>query len=569
MECLVVKRQITYSCVFPAGKDNLMDILKIIPSKSSIAWLSYLLFKKGLMTSNQSELDFFIPLLFKMNAKLQREITDYLQYITDELENYVFLDKASLLILIEYILENHNENNEDILESKDDFSNLFIAYLICCDERIHYSTKDLASIKDADSQVLHHLPVQLKINDVIYPKDYRVEFIRFYCFMIFCEQDVEFKGYLKVFLKENQIEKWEDYLHFVLHIYLRNTTNEEGASNLMKIVPVRSYQKKLLHTMSIDINSFKRTADFTGLRSKPIYCHGNNLYSIIFSNFFIDKMFQSFLFDLASTLKEKGMNKIKNYPQFKQLVGERFTEKYLFYEIIGGCFSKTYKKLISGDELRKKIGDGEPDFYIRKGKNIFLFEFKDVMLNAKIKHCGNLEEIQREFLQSFELKTIEKSGKNQKHKDKGITQLLNVIENYLTTIFQNLDRFEITDRFNVYPIIVYQDPCFDIEGFRYLLNDRFEKLKQSRIISEDCFVKEFVMIPLEILIKLEDYFADGILQLDILIDNYIVECKKSEQNKLLPFNKYIMRQAKEKGYRERKSSRFQNILNSFVEKKMN
>ncbi|WP_300685537.1 hypothetical protein [Chryseobacterium sp.] len=144
-----------------------------------------------------------------------------------------------------------------------------------------------------------------------------------------------------------------------------------------------------------------------------------------------------------------------------------------------------------------------------------------------------------------------------------------MIENYITTIFQNLDRFEITDRFNVYPIIVYQDPCFDIEGFRYLLNDRFEKLKRSRVIPEDCFVKEFVMVPLEILIKLEDYFADGILQLDILIDNYIVECKKSEQNKLLPFNKYIMRQAKEKGYRERKSSRFQNILDSFVEKKLN
>lgn len=61
--------------------------------------------------------------------------------------------------------------------------------------------------------------------------------------MIFCEQDVEFKGYLKVFLKENQIEKWEDYLHFVLHIYLRNTTNEEGASNLMKIVPVDAIRK--------------------------------------------------------------------------------------------------------------------------------------------------------------------------------------------------------------------------------------------------------------------------------------------------------------------------------------
>lgn len=530
MERLVVKRNITYSCIFPAGKDSLMDILKIIPSKSAISWLSYLLFKKDLVTSNQNELDFFIPLLFNMNAKLQREITDYLQYVTDELESYVFIDRASLLLLIEYILENHNESNVNILESKDDFSNLFIAYLICCDERIHYSTQDLVSIKDAESQILHHLPAQLKINDVIYPKDYRVEFIRFYQFMVFCEQDVEFREYLKVFLQQNKIEKWEDYLHFVLQTYLTNSTNQEGATNLIKIAPERYYGKKLLDAMSIDINSFKRTADFTGLRSKPIYNHGNDLYSIIFSNFFIDKMFQGFLFDLASTLKEKGENKIKDYPQFKQLIGNRFTEKYLFYEIMQGCFSKTHRKLRLGEELRRNVGDGEPDFYIRKGKDIFLFDFKDVMLNAKIKHCGNLEEIKNEFFQNFALKTVEKSGKNQKHKHKGISQLLNVIENYLITIFQKVDRFEITDKFNVYPIIVYQDPCFDIEGFRYLLNERFEELKRNRVIPKDCFVKECVMISLEILIKLEDYFADGILHLDILIDNYILECKKSEQN---------------------------------------
>lgn len=562
MEHLVVKRQITYSCLFPEGKDTLMDILKIIPSKSSIKWLSYLLFKKDFLTSNQNELEFFIPLLFNMNAKLQREINNYLQYINHEVGIYVFIDKASLLMLIEYILENHNEINVNILESKDDFTNLFIAYLLCCDERIQYSAKDLLAIRDAESQVLHHLPAQLKINDVIYPKDYRVEFIRFYHFMIFCQQDVDFRGYLRVFLQEKQIEKWEEYLYFIFHTYLTNSTNEEGTTNLMKIDPDRYYGKKLLNAMSIDINRFRRTADFTGLRSKPIYYHGSNLYSIISSNFFIDKMFQSFLFDLSSTLKEKPENKVKDYPQLKQLIGDRFTEKYLFYEIIEGCFLKTSKKLISGEELKKNVGNGEPDYYIRKGKNIFLFEFKDVMLNAKIKHCGNLEKIKHEFLQNFELKTIEKNGKNQKHKDKGITQLLNVIEKYLVEIFQKVDRFEITDKLNVYPIIVYQDPCFDIEGFRYLLNERFEELKRNRVIPKDFFVKECVMIPLEILIKLEDYFADGLLQLDILIDGYIRECKKSEQNKLLPLNKYIMRQAVKKGYREWKSSRFKYIVNS-------
>src|SRR5690606_16476146 len=157
----------------------------------------------------------------------------------------------------------------------------------------------------------------------------------------------------------------------------------------------------------IEIKNFERTSDFTGLRSKPIYYHGNNLYSIISLKFFVDKMFQSFLFDLASILEQKPDNKINGYPQLKQLVGQDYTEKYLFYEIMRGCFSKSCKKLISGEELKNYLVDGEPDFYIRNGKNIFLFEFKDIMLSAKIKHCGNLELIKYELLQSFELATIE------------------------------------------------------------------------------------------------------------------------------------------------------------------
>ena len=563
MERLIVKRQITYSCIFPNGNDNLKELIKIIPSKSAIRWLSYLLLKKDLQTLNQNELEFLAPLLFKMNANLQHVISEYLEFIKNKINDYQFIDKTAILILVEYILENHNDIDVEVLESKDDFSNLFIAYLICCDETIMYSTKDLLNIKDADSQVLHHLPEQLKINDIIFPKDYRVEFIRFYYFMIFCKEDPEFREYLKAFLEENKIEKWEDYLIFILNTYLKNVANVEGASNLIQINPDIYYGKNFLDSMSVEIKDFKRTLDFTGLRSKPVYYYGNGLYSIISSKFFLDKMFQSFLFDLVSILKNRNDNKIKNYPQLKQLVGDRFTEKYLFYEIMKGCFSNNNKKLIEGEELKKHLKDGEPDFYIRKGKNIFLFEFKDVMLNANVKHCGDLERINNEILQKFELTTSDKK----KDKPKGITQLLNVIENKLSTILNEYDNFEVLDKLNVYPIVIYQDSSFDIEGVRYLLNNRFSLLKKDRVISEDYLIKDFIMLPLEILIKLEDYFNDGTIILNDLIDNYIIETKKSEQNKLLPFNKYVMREAKAKGYNDKMSSRFREIINSLQLKK--
>lgn len=569
MEKLIIKRQISYSCVFPHGNDKLEDILKIIPSGSAIGWASYMLSKKNMMSTDQREHDFFIPLLFQMNKELQHTITNYLQSISSNLENYFFIDKVALLTLIEYLLENYNDNNIDVFESKDDFSNMFIAYLLCCDEKLRYTTKVLCEIRDIESLMALHLPEQLRFNDIYHPKDYRVEFIKFYYFMTFCEGNEIFNEYLRLYTQENQIAKWDDYLYFVFDTYLTLSTNNEGTTNKMKIEPNTYYGKRYLDSMCIDMENFIRTPDFTNLRSKPIYYHGDNTYSIISMEFFIDKMFQSFLFDFAFVLaKHKAATKINSYPELKTLIGTFFTENYLFYEVVNGCFAKTCRKLISGHELKAYLDNGEPDFYIRKGKNIFIIEFKDVMLNAKTKHSESIEQIKSEILQLFESSTIEKSTGKQKKKPKakGITQLLNVIETKLDIIIQKADRIEIIDKFNVYPIIVYQDCCFDIEGVRYILNEKFNEKKIIRNIPDKYMIKPLVMMPIEMMISLEDYFNDGRLQLDNLINDYILECNQSEQNNILPFNKFIMRQAWKLGYKNEMSLRFKKVSDFMIEK---
>lgn len=569
MEGLVIKRQISYSCIFSDGRDKLEDILKIIPSRSAIAWASYMLTKKDMKTVDQREHDFFFPLLFKMNRDLQHMISSYLQSISNDLDCYVFIDRVALLRLIEHLLEHHNENNIDVLESKDAFSNMFIAYLLCCDEKLRSISEVLPNTESIGSLLTLYLPEQLRYYDINHPKDYRVEFIRFYYFMIFCEGNNIFSTYLGLFLQENQIEKWDDYLYFIFDTYVTLATNNEGATNFIRIDPDLYYGKKFLDSICIDIRDFKRSDDFTYLRSKPVYYHENNEYSIISTKFFIDKMFQSFLFDFAATLRNhKTTTGINSYPELKSLVSREFTENYLFYEVINGCFAKTCKRLISGRELKPFLFDGEPDYYIRKGKNIFLFEFKDVMLSAEIKHCGSLERIENELFQIFENSTVEKSTGKQRRKPqaKGISQLLNVIETKLESIIQKADRIEVTDKLNVYPIIVYQDSCLDIQGVRYILNSRFEELKLARNIPEHYLVKECVLIPFEILIKLEDYFNDGTLQLDSLIDSYVTKCNQSEQNRLFPFGKFVTRAALELGYNHNMSLRFKKVWDIVIER---
>lgn len=567
MEKLIIKKQISYSCIFPEGNIKLEDIIKLVPSRSAIEWASYMLARRFMKKIDETEHDYFFPLLFKLNKELQHTFVFYLQNV--DINNYTFIDKTALLILLEHLLENHNENKADVLESKNDFSNLMIAYLLCCDERLRYTSKALEQINDAKSFISLYLPERIRYNDIDFPKDYRVEFIRFYYFMIFCEQNALFSQYLKVFLEDNSIEKWDDYLYFIFETYLTMSTNKDGKTNKIIIEPRLYYGKKYLDSMCISVESFQRKKDFTNLRSKPVYYHGDNTYSVLSTGFFLDKMFQSFLFDLASSLKtHKNTTKINGYPDLKRVVGESFTERFLFYEIIEGCFEKTCKKMISGQILKNKLKEGEPDFYMRKGKSIFLLEFKDIMLSADVKHCEDFEQIRQELLQLFELSTIERRTGQPKKKPqaKGITQLLNVIDKKLDIIVQDIDRVEVLDNFNVYPVIVYQDCCFDIEGVNYILNERFNILKETRSISKKYVIKPCVMLSIEMLIKLEDYFRDGRLQLDNLINDYILECNQSEQNKFLPFGKFVMRETWKLGYKENMSLRFQKIYNLMAER---
>jgi hypothetical protein len=84
--------------------------------------------------------------------------------------------------------------------------------------------------------------------------------------------------------------------------------------------------------MVVDYKDYKSSEDFVGIRYKPIYSKKKMEYVIMSLNFFIDKFFQSFLFDFAKVLSEHyEITKIKGYSQLKKFVGEEFIEKHFFY----------------------------------------------------------------------------------------------------------------------------------------------------------------------------------------------------------------------------------------------
>lgn len=553
---LQAKRLITYSCLFPDKQPiNLEEYLQSIPTVGAIEFVTHLNLQRSELLITQDELGLLIPILFRFNQELQRTVTDYLQNI--QVEEYSFIDNYSLLLLTEALLTCNNFSEDEL--SRDDYSNLMLAYWICCEKRVS-KVKNVEGIDSPESFLKAYVPEQLIYNDIGYPKDYRTEVVKCFSFMSFSEKDSIFSNYLKIFESEYGLS-WQKYLFLNFTMYLRIAANETGITPIVYIDEKNTPALNFLMSICCELGSFTSKTDFRTLKQTPVLKVSRNRYVILFDKFFIDKIFVSLLFDFARILaKHKQITNINGLPDLKRLVGQRFTEHVLFYDIIDRCFQKYADVMLPGETLRAKIINGEPDYYIRKGSRVFVFEFKDVLLNTEVKYSGDWTKIRNELFELFEQSTFEKNtGKSKKSKPKAIKQLLNTIQEKLPIIHDTIDNINL-GRIYVFPIIVYTDSNFDIDGVNYVLNDRFSSLLNLTVINSRYVVKDLTMINLNNLIQLEDMFFQKKLNLCACINDFISFKSADSINSVISFNKYLMRKSKVKGFRLAKTKWFNDTL---------
>ena len=155
--------------------------------------------------------------------------------------------------------------------------------------------------------------------------------------------------------------------------------------------------KNWLLYLCLDKEKFYTSEDFTCIREKPLFQFENNRFIFLNINFLFDKIFEGIKFDYSASLMKNDAVienvRIKSFPDFKRIYSEKFTEKSLFYPLMEYLFqNRTYLEL-NGDNTNVSVGEPKPDFYIRSGKYIFIFEFKDVLFNSRIKHSLSFPEI--------------------------------------------------------------------------------------------------------------------------------------------------------------------------------
>ena len=207
--------------------------------------------------------------------------------------------------------------------------------------------------------------------------------------------------------------------------------------------------------------------DYISIRSNPLLEAGENHYRIIYDLFLVEKLFKSIQFKFSLDINNK-VDKQYRRGDFRADHCDKFSEQTLLYTLMERSFPKKWIH-ISGVKF-KTVGfnNAEPDYYLRNGNKIFLFESKDVILKVEEKQSRDFQ-VLSDALRSKFYSSTDKKGKQE---NKAVLQLLTNLNSILQNEYSDIDAINPAN-IRIYPIIVTHDRQFDSMGVNKLVSEWF------------------------------------------------------------------------------------------------
>src|ERR1035437_837639 len=206
MEDVIFEKQyfLTYSSVYENFDSfNINNVLNDIPTITAIERISFILSQFSFPWKKNKTLHAFT--LFQWVLRMASEDNKKVSKIIQEKDlhnspHFRFINKASCLMLIEYLLENNNLTEQELTQEQE--SSLFKSYLWCTEivikkekEAFNYNGNE-----DISLFISKILPSKLNYTEIDTFKDYRIQFIKIVYFFKFCETDIQYKKYMALFL---------------------------------------------------------------------------------------------------------------------------------------------------------------------------------------------------------------------------------------------------------------------------------------------------------------------------------------------------------------------------------
>jgi ribosomal protein L17 len=372
-----------------------------------------------------------------------------------------------------------NENAEE---------NLLKAILVINDKLMDFVSK--SENKDSFEQIAELLIVnsfsQKDINNFDYNEVFREMITKSIDLFEYVSNDVYIKQIYIKFLEKLGLTHYREYCNTILGLFgiiyqqVKEKKEKEGYeqwagsfrydknNDIDKIIDTN-----VLDYLSIPLHKnipLKENEDYKIFRDKPLVKMPDGSYEIVNVGFLLERLFSSLYFDFKTIAKELNLSGFED--KYKQ----SFMEKMLlckYLELINN--NQKYFALGSKDiKAQYPQKGGEPDYYLRTDKTVFLFENKDIMINATVKESRNYDKIIAEYKNKLLFKTHSNNKllPENKQKPEGIGQLVEQIKK-----IQNGDAYwdeTVAKDSIIYPVLVIDDSKLLPDGLTFLMQKWYD-----------------------------------------------------------------------------------------------
>ena len=406
------------------------------------------------------------------NNAFANEVYSKIEAIKKKADSIEIINTYSSLKLFEYFF---SRSEEPETQTQAEFErNLFKAYLVINSEFTKKQTIAFSSCEGLDDELKMPLemfcmnyPVSDKSNYNII-QIWTTQIIKSIYLFQFLESHKKTQPLLEAFLTHFNCPTWQDYLKRLLPLTMPAIKNDgEAHTDIIvtlgdKFIENCTFIEKLM----VQENDELDQNDFLTLRARPFYKVSDGVYRIIFNLFVVEKIFKGVYFSLRDVNKSiSNSDKIKDIRSF---YGDEFSEKILCYNVIESIYTDNCIRF-SGKKLAEMKIDGAPDYYIRKGKNIILFESKDFLILAEKKTSFDFNIYEEEFQKVLYYESMPDG----KEKHKAVMQLINSVRKLLKKEFSADTDYNYREVF-IYPVLLTHDHQYDTPGFNELIDSWFQ-----------------------------------------------------------------------------------------------
>lgn len=342
------------------------------------------------------------------------------------------------------------------------------------------------------------------------------------------ENDEHYRTLLPLFYNDYNVTDWKNYL-LLLFGFLEASIR----TPYVNVSPETQHSAeiiKFLNQFVIDINNPVVKTFHADLpipsyyRDHFLVAMSRNYYQLLNPNLLADKFFQGLKFQMFQTIEKHSFlsakrKPIQDQPTFNSLIGVPFTEKTLLYKVLKLTFPESdWKHLTEQDFEHVGRKDAAPDYYLRKGTDLFLIECKDLTLGDKIKYSDNIDFIRNELLDR--LCRFDEQNSRGKIVNKGAGQLHYAIKNiYDKDLLDSLDNNWESVK-SIYPIIIVTDTAFSAIGVNALIVEKYIEIARRAPIDKDVFIHIPTIIDIDTLIHLSYRISEGFIDLAIVLNEY-------------------------------------------------